>query len=343
MKPTWQQVARLFEKALRSGAVREGFTAVRWDVSGSCQSPAIRSVTARPEVKPGIRANHVVVQAASTARVCSLETPEGNLYIEVDGKRELRGLSKTRVCGPGQPDNRTTLEVILETKCRKCPDCLKKRAARWRLRAQAETAMSTRTWFGTLTLSPEAHQRALDRARLTCRRRGLCDFEALDASEQFALRVAEIGKELTLYLKRLRSATGARLRYLVVAEAHESGLPHLHALIHEIGQQVGERQLSGQWKLGFCRWRLVPTDNAAAAGYLCKYLSKDARSRVRASGHYGKGHSALRHSPPTGVRETLVKMPPKPPTPLVPQYSIFNKNLSLGGGIVTDLTGPPNG
>ena len=177
-----------------------------------------------------------------------------------------------------------TLE--LEARCRKCEPCLRARAAMWRIRAQDEIQRSVRTWFGTLTLSPDQHYVALCRASRSLRKRGQ-RFEELSPAAQFAARCNAIAPEITKYLKRLRFESGASLRYILVAERHKSGLPHFHALVHECdpAAPVRKRVLKDQWKLGFSDWRLA---EPAAAGYVAKYLSKSAEARVRASQQYGK-------------------------------------------------------
>lgn len=176
--------------------------------------------------------------------------------------------------------------VDIDVRCRKCPNCLRQRGWAWTNRAKAEIARSSRTWFGTLTLSPAQH----DRVRLLATKRNAgraVTWERLSQEEQFAERVREITPEITLWLKRIRKESGAKLRYVLVAEAHKSGLPHFHMLVHEQhgGGDVKHRMLTGQWKLGFSRFTVVQ-DNRAAV-YVCKYLTKSALSRVRASVRYG--------------------------------------------------------
>ncbi len=172
------------------------------------------------------------------------------------------------------------LLVELDVPCRACPPCLRSRAARWRHRATQEALRSGRTWFGTMTLNPQAHFVMLARAR------------ALNADlaepDEFGARCVEVGKELTLWLKRVRKNSGVKLRYMAVFEAHKSGLPHLHVLVHECshGETVTHRELSRAWKLGFTRFNLV--SEPAAFGYVTKYLTKSAGARVRASTYYGQ-------------------------------------------------------
>lgn len=185
--------------------------------------------------------------------------------------------------------------VEIHTRCRKCDRCRRQRSSLWRERAKAETSLSARTWFGTLTVRPEVHYEMLCRASESMRLRAV-DFGALPADQQFTAIHRHFAREITLMLKRLREQVGHSFRYLIVTEVHQSGLPHFHLLIHEqMDGSVKYAQLEKAWRLGFTKWKLV-TD-AKQATYLCKYLSKDARSRVRASLAYG---SPVEPSAPLG-------------------------------------------
>lgn len=190
---------------------------------------------------------------------------------------------------------------ILElwTRCRKCERCLRARSRRWYGAALAETKASTRTWFGTLTLSPENHYKAYAYAAGELAKQGVV-IERLSADDQFMMRHKAIGLELTKMIKRIRKNSGAALRYLLVAERHASGLPHYHVLLHEqpLGGQVPHRILSESWDLGFERWRLSDPQNPRSAAYVCKYLSKSLAARVRASQGYGATDRSAR---PKGV------------------------------------------
>ena len=141
---------------------------------------------------------------------------------------------------------------------------------------------------------------------------GGTDFDALSPHDQFMERMTEIGREVTLYLKRVRKESGARVRYLLVAEAHKSGLPHLHILVHEASpdKPVRHKTLEGQWKLGFTRFKLA--HDVKTASYVCKYISKALLARVRASLRYGQGEAER----PEGIQSAGCsreggKMPPK--------------------------------
>lgn len=189
----------------------------------------------------------------------------------------------------------TPQELEIWTRCRKCIRCLRARSRRWYGAATRESQQATRTWFGTLTLSPHEHFMAFTRAREKLAAQGV-DLDKLNAHEQFVARHVAIGHDLTKMIKRIRKNSGARLRYLLVCEAHKSGLPHYHMLIHErpLAGTVPHRILSNAWSLGFERWRLInphdPKDNPA---YLAKYLSKSLSARVRASQGYGGAYSAI--------------------------------------------------
>ena len=180
----------------------------------------------------------------------------------------------------------------LETRCRRCGPCLKARSWMWRMRAVSELRSTRgRTWFVTLTLSPEAHFRILSLCRLRLAKQGE-DFDRLEPDRQFGERVREANREITLWLKRVRKESGCPIRYILVAERHKSGLPHFHALLHEVDDMspVRASTIKGQWKLGFSQCKLVAHDEKlkGAASYVAKYLAKDASSRVRASQGYGQ-------------------------------------------------------
>lgn len=208
--------------------------------------------------------------------------------------------------------------VTIITKCHKCEICLREKAALWTARAIQECNDASRTWFGTLTLSPDAWMLALSRARARERAQGI-DYDQLPPPERFALWNSQIQVDITKYIKRVRmealrlagapdNVPQSPIRYLFVVEKHQSGVPHYHALIHETlpGIPVRKHTLDDQWKLGFTKWRLIPdlveTDDGTyykPARYVCKYLQKDAFGRTRASIDYGVARLGAN---PTSVR-----------------------------------------
>lgn len=172
----------------------------------------------------------------------------------------------------------------LYVRCRKCPDCLKHRGRVWTARATTEVLAAKRTWFGTLTLAPDRATQARFAANRPTPDGILADQRPAD---HFARMVNHVTPELTKFLKRVRKSSGAAIRYLLVAEAHKSGMPHWHILLHEYAGTVTKAQLDAAWRFGFSQFRLVKDEDGRAAHYVCKYLSKSALVRIRASRQYG--------------------------------------------------------
>jgi len=219
------------------------------------------------------------------------------------------GYNGTRLGGKG---HRSPQYVSLKTRCRKCTNCLVVRQLAWRDRAVLETNRSARTWFGTLTLRPDEHYRVLAEA-VKLSKMSQTEFASLSSDQQFGYRCSVIYAEVQRWLKRVRKVSGVPLRYLCVAEAHKSGLPHMHVLIHETGagQTVRKKVLQGQWLLGFSAMKLADPE---AARYLCKYLSKSMATKVRASIAYGRSpNTSSRHSVGISMKSTHVIANDHPP------------------------------
>lgn len=176
--------------------------------------------------------------------------------------------------------------VEIETPCRECETCLRKRARLWTARIIAETRAAPRTWFATLTLSPDQQHLALTHARWQAAKKGV-DFDALSAMERFRLHDRAIQPELTKWLKRVRES-GGPFRYCMVLEAHKSNMPHYHAVLHEVTplHPLRHAMLTDRWRLGFSTFKLVD-EPEKAGGYVAKYLAKSNLARVRASIDYG--------------------------------------------------------
>lgn len=260
MKPVRhvRDVRRLAAAALGKGGKVVGPGVIRWDVSAGCLTPRYVEVVGRSALattKDGVRL-------------------QGDLH--ANPRPRMGHISNFS-------DPNCTLEIL--TKCRRCAPCLKARSLEWTYRAKRELRAAARTWFGTMTLSPGEH--FLASARWEYAKAGRTWAE-LSPDEQFQAEHEVICKEITRWLKRVRKESGAPLRYLLVAEAHKSGLPHYHILVHEVSplHTVGERVLRRQWKLGHSKFKLV--EGTATAGYVAKYLAKAALARVRASVRYGQ-------------------------------------------------------
>lgn len=189
---------------------------------------------------------------------------------------------KRVVCSPTR-GHRTNVDM--EVRCRACENCLKARAGHWRYRALAEWRMAPRTWLLTLTLTPESQHWCENMARSHLDAQGI-DFEALETAEQFDMRHRISGALVTKYLKLLRK-DGHKFRYLMVAEAHKSGLPHYHLMVHELlgSEPIPHRSLKARWTYGFSDAKLVLDEKGAT--YATKYLIKSKLARVRSSIAYG--------------------------------------------------------
>lgn len=201
-----------------------------------------------------------------------------------------RCTSPVQITEVGGHHNRPMLDTFV--RCRKCPECLRHKRAVWSARAAHEIGAHPRTWMVTLTCSAPAHFRLVEQARSNARKRGFTP-EHWGPSEEFAERWRQLGIEVTKWLKRLRSSGGA-FTYLLVVEAHKSGLPHVHLLIHE-RSNVTYRLLTTSWKLGFSHAKLV--EGTSAARYVTKYLVKSVLARVRASQHYGQTADVVESTP----------------------------------------------
>lgn len=219
------------------------------------------------------------------------------------------------------------IEVLIFAPCRKCKECLAARGRLWRDRAQNEYGLAVRTWMVTLTISPNWHEqfrlRTVQRLSL-----GGVDYDAMCEGKQFAARCQPHSVEITKWLKRIRKRSGAPLRYLVITEKHKSGLPHHHALVHEQDPMLpirynhyafrrGDHEITS-WPFGYASAKLIETQQHAT--YVCKYLSKQAETRVRASLAYGRSINQVKN----------VKIDPKNPATL---YDGENGSLwsELGG------------
>lgn len=197
------------------------------------------------------------------------------------------------------------MTVEMEVRCRQCENCLKARAAHWRIRALAEyraaEAAGGRNWFCTLTLSPAMRMHVLNECRRGPRKskgyarlpnwvQGI-DFDALGDDEKFRAKHAVISQEITKFVKRVRNNSGADIRLLCVVEEHKDGEPHYHLLIHEMRpeQPVRKHILKTAWTWGHSDFSLCKGKQAAS--YVCKYISKSSKARVRASLRYGESNT----------------------------------------------------
>lgn len=290
----YDRMLRLVSKALDYGASRVTMSGYEWDLSRDCLSPVTRQLHSRPSAKETSLERRVIIEAKRLF-------PGAKVVKGLDERptREKNIIVRTSPYIDPAKRTKIPLTLTMELPCRRCDRCLRRRQMFWALRAKSETEAAPRTWFGTLTFTPEAHSRHGNLCRVRLAKQGV-DFDALSFGEQFTERVKEAGREVTLYLKRVRKESGVKFRYLCVAEYHPGGgdhhgLPHYHVLLHEssLDQPIRHKTLSSQWLAGFEKWRLVA--QVSEATYLCKYLGKTTAARVRASGGYGI--EGLGHSP----------------------------------------------
>ena len=184
--------------------------------------------------------------------------------------------------------------------CRECANCRRRHMGHWAYRAIAETREAKdagrRSWFGTLTLGRDAVSETLLQAQEQYGSAHEEWWTDPSCDYRFALHCKVLKRELQLYWKRLRKA-GHKFSYLAVFERHESGLPHIHWLLHEKAEPIRKRELEEQWHHGFskvklvggyCRKRRRRLTPEFAAFYVCKYLHKHKQSRQLGSIGYGK-------------------------------------------------------
>lgn len=284
----------LFARALECGAQRVHVSRCVWDISHNCERPHVTILEGRPSGQESWRAAvHRTLHGGAT----SAEWRDFGTWTIRQPTKYVTVKSRSTAI---------PLAVELLTRCRRCGACRRQRSSLWYHRAVQECSAAPRTWFGTLTCRPEVHHAMLARARSRLASMGE-DFDALDYGAQFRLRAAELGKEVTKYIKRLRKQSNVPLRYLLVVEQHAGGganhlMPHLHMLVHEVDadRPIRHRMLSDQWPFGFTQWKLIA--DRKQAGYVTKYLSKDAAARVRASRSYGTSTSYDIAAPSTGGR-----------------------------------------
>lgn len=245
----WKDAEALRRRAINEGGKHVTMLSSEWDIHGSCDEPV------------PVELNGRMYQ----------EFTRGN-----DGEWDY--LKGHRVVAGALPH-----ALFLKVPCRKCASCRNWKAVTWKARMRDEIDAAPRTWFCTFTLNPESQYelKVETAARL---RNGGTDYWSLpweDRKKEFEKTVV---RHMTLYFKRLRKK--AKLRYAYVVERHVSGIPHVHALIHEMDARMLKHQLvSSTWKLGFEKCKLIDGTNEAAH-YIAKYVSKDG-SRIRSSFRYG--------------------------------------------------------
>lgn len=292
-----QAMLRLLARALDGGAHRKSMYHTVWDVSGDCESPVVVNLQSRVG-KPLKQRDWL---------------PWPDKVEGLNGAPAIRFVNWLELKYDYHWDSGVAHWLEMETRCRKCPACRNQRMRMWMARAASEYALSPRTWFGTLTVSAQWHERFAASARLVAKARFREDFELLPVEKQVHLRDRQIQPHITLMFKKMRKGfemldrKGKRFthppmqfRYLLVMELHpghkngggpNEGMPHYHLLLHEIGAPITKHALEQIWPFGFVNWRLC--EDIKPVLYAAKYLTKETGGRVRASQSYGSRGTPL--------------------------------------------------
>lgn len=273
-----------------------------WAWEGMTRKPGVRRIT-RPaaDVEAATRValrrggsidRAVAPQIASWRMHGDCLTPM-LVWDEGFGHFSMQGRNKVWV------DARTLQRTV---RCRKCSNCLRAKSSMWGDRSVIEWQQALYhdrqgkprgSWFGTLTFAPEHKYRLLLETRARLAQAG-GDLEKMSATDRFTEICVEILEEGTKYLKRLRKAHKQKgkktvsFRYLMVVEAHKSGEPHLHLLIHEGSalEPIVKTRLERHWPFGLTHFRIVKTERECR--YVSKYIGKYNVARMRSSIRYGK-------------------------------------------------------
>lgn len=131
--------------------------------------------------------------------------------------------------------------------CGKCPECLKRRTASWTHRLEKESLLWEKTFFLTFTYSN-------DHLPLSGN-----NLPTLDPSH------------VTLWLKRVRKLSGAKLRYYYCGEyGTKFERPHYHMILFA-DHYVTEKMITDQWYYGQVHFGKV---EGASIRYTVQYMDK---------------------------------------------------------------------
>lgn len=199
----------------------------------------------------------------------------------------------------------------LNARCRHCPVCTAYAQHYWTERAVAEYRAAKLSILGTLTFSDlwfaekwrERQQNDVDQLQAHGCEAAAVELtfnEAPEFSERArAEELGFLGRELQLYLKRIREL-GFRFRFMCSTEfGRKNGRPHFHFVMHfsEGSFRKVRKVLLAQWqdRVGIANVKRITDEQGC--GYSAKYLGKQFRHddgirgtggmRVRASLKYG--------------------------------------------------------
>lgn len=189
-------------------------------------------------------------------------------------------------------DELKAMEVSMLAPCRKCKKCLQFRQLKWRERAIYEIGRANRTWWITLTFSPQHLAHVLMEAKTA---------EHKDIEPAAYRHVQRFLKRLRKYLWKHRDrildedgketgANWAEFRYLGIYErGKKHGRSHYHLFLHETGTRPVLKELIERTWVSNVHARLVRSEDARRrASYVTSYATKSFDIRPRASSNYGK-------------------------------------------------------
>lgn len=304
---SWSRTQDVVRRALLNGGAVIQPGEVEWDCAGRCEKPHL---VFQHEIAGDLwrKMRHDLAARVAADAILAKVKDAGLGDAEAVVRRKRNS------------DFLNALKVSVWVRCRRCKPCRTYEARKWQARGIVEIDAAVRTWFGTLTLSPQAQEHYRNVARLNCLRRGT-DWDALGPGGQFGKVVQAIYPEVQLWLKRVRKSTKAGMRYVIVAEPHESGAPHFHLLVHQCTSvAIRERDLTSKWRIGrITQFRLV--NDRRGVFYVTKYITKDAAARVRASASYGSpsrndGKPLLAIDTPASLPLSSARLEAAPMTPL---------------------------
>lgn len=276
-----------FSEAMRAGLaagahMRTAQTLV-WDISGRCESPAVRVLTGR-------------------SRPADMQPWQTRVRYWQGTRRDIELTVRCGKCPPCLRRRATFWRRRSEAELSQTPG---------------------RTWFATLTLRHEEHFKATLGASLRLAAQGVDFDDLSEAEqfrERHRQIGPELTKWLKRVRKN--SGASLRYVLVAEPHTGKSGkgsganlgLPHYHLLIHEGDESspLRARHMRDAWTLGFSKVILVDQDaERRHAAYVAKYLSKSASARVRASQGYGHANQL-----PLAivVQKNDVTTPPDPPT-----------------------------
>lgn len=133
----------------------------------------------------------------------------------------------------------------IPVECGKCPECIKKRTSQWSFRLRQEGDASASAFFITLTYDTK-HVEMTPKGFMTL-----------------------YPEHVTLWLKRLRKISAAKLKYYYVGEyGGKTERPHYHMIIYNAKPE----DIENTWNYGAVHYGTV---TGASIGYTLKYMIKD--------------------------------------------------------------------